>query len=154
MKKLVASVLLTFMLVLVVHGGGKYENELFLINPLLDDNNISNTQPLIMMLPASDGFSPNINIQIQAYPGSIDEYDTLSIKQIEQLKLKTIKHLKEGDVLTFEYTGAMRGRDFHWFGMAYKKGDNVFLITATATEKQWPDVGAKLIECVKSFKLK
>jgi hypothetical protein len=37
--------------------------------------------PLVMCLPASEGFAPNINVTIQPYPGSIKEYISLSKRQ-------------------------------------------------------------------------
>lgn len=153
MRKITASIVLSFIVALSTYGKGKYDNGVFSINSLVDENNISNTQPLIMMLPPSDGFAPNINIQVQAYPGSLDDYAALSMQQFRQLKFKVIKQMKVGNALIFEYSGSMQGRDFHWFAMAHQKGNNIFLITATSTENQWKTLSEKLIECVKSFKL-
>ena len=49
-------------------------------------NASATTTALVLCLPASEGFGPNINIQIQPYTGTIKEYATLSKGQFEELK--------------------------------------------------------------------
>ena len=154
MKKITVTIALTFIIALSTYAKGIYENDIFSINTLINENNISNTQPLIMMLQPSEGFAPNINIQIQKYTNSLDDYAKLSTNQFKQFKFKIIQNKKSNEALIFEYSGSMQGRQLHWFAMAYKKGSNVFLITATSTENQWKKLSKKLIDCVKSFKLK
>jgi hypothetical protein len=154
MNRITKLIALSFMIATTSYAKGKYENSIFSIDSLMNESKIANTQPLIMSLPASEGFAPNINIQIQKYPNSLDDYAKLSTSQFKQFKFKIIQNEKIKDALIFEYSGTMQGRKLHWYSMAYKKEDNVFLITATSTESQWKTQKEKLIGCVKSFKLK
>lgn len=134
-------------------AGGKYENDHFSINALVSPN-IKGSQPLIMMLPATGGFSPNVNIMVQHFTDSLKEYADLSVRQFKQLNLRTIQLKRTKSHVVFEYSGDMQGRHLHWFAMAYKKGSNVFLITATCPESEWHIHSKTLVACVKSFRLK
>ena len=154
MKNITKLIALSFIIATTSYAEGKYENNYFSIKSLVDDKNISNTQPLLMCLSASDGFAPNINIQTQKYSNSLTEYAKLSTAQFKQLKFNVIQNKKGQDCLIFEYTGKLQGKELHWYAMVYKKDDNIFLITATATKKQWTKQSKKLIDCVRSFKLK
>jgi hypothetical protein len=131
----------------------KYENRLFSIDTL-EGNNIANSQVLMMYLPVSSRFAPNVNIQVQSYKGSLDTYLKLSKQQFKQLKFKIIKVKKFKNYLIFEYTGTMKNMKLHWYSLAYKKKNNIFLATATALESQWSKKSKKLIRCVESFKIK
>lgn len=154
MKNIIKSIALSLIIATTAYAEGKYENNYFSINSLVNDNNIANTQPLIMSLPASAGFAPNINVQIQRYAGSLDNYAKLSARQFKQFNFKVIKNKKIKNRLILEYSGNMQNRNLHWYSIAHKKGNNIYLITATSTESQWKKLAKKLIECVKSFKLK
>lgn len=154
MKNIAKSITLSLIIATTAFAEGQYNNNHFSINSLVDANNISNTQPLMMSLPATEGFAPNINVQIQQYPNSLDSYAKLSGAQFKQLNFKVIKNKKIKNTLVFEYSGNMQNRNLHWYAMAYKKGNNVYLITATSTESQWKKLSKKLIGCIKSFKLK
>lgn len=111
---------------------------------------------LMMFLPATDGFGPNINVNIQPYNGSVKDYAKLSTGQFEQMKWKVIT----GEVIgenewRVEYTGALKaGEQLHFYARALAKDGHVYLVTATAKESQWAAVGAKLRKHVDSMKLK
>ena len=154
MKNLIKSIFICLILVNTSFAASKYENNQFSINALVIDENIANTQPLIMSLPVSDGFAPNVNIQIQQYPNSLKSYADLSVNQFKQYNFKVLQNIQTKTSLIMECSGDMQERKLHWYAMAYKKGNNVFLITATSTESQWKSSSQTLIECVKSFKLK
>ena len=108
---------------------------------------------LTMSLPAADNFSGNVNVQIQPYTGTIDEYAALSLKQFQEHKLKIIAKKKVGtSVLALEYAGEMSGRSLHWYYRAEKSGDHAYLATATTTETSWADQSTALKTCVNSFR--
>src|ERR1700722_3913498 len=50
----------------------------------------ASTTALQLCLPATEGFAPNINVQIQPYSGLIKDYDTLSKQQFGDMKWKVI----------------------------------------------------------------
>ena len=111
-------------------------------------------QPIQMFLHAINGFAPNVNVQVQAYEGTITEYKELSEGQFKQIGL-TLLSLKEMDnSISLEYTGAMQGLNLHWYAKAFKKGNHIYLVTATGTQADWEINKEKLIANVNSFQLK
>src|ERR1700756_4683649 len=62
----------------------------FQIDSLDATINSSPAKALIMFLPESDGFQPNINVIVQPYNGTIKDYIALSKGQFEQLQFKVI----------------------------------------------------------------
>ena len=107
---------------------------------------------LIMSLPASDGFAPNVNVNIQSYTEGIDAYMSLSKQQFKDAGIKVLSESKTNkSAVTFEYSGLLSGKPLHWYARAVQKGETIYLITATATEAQWAKVAAKLKACVDSF---
>ncbi|MBL7134164.1 MAG: hypothetical protein ISS78_08705 [Phycisphaerae bacterium] len=109
---------------------------------------------LMMFLPPSKGFAPNVNVVIQPYAGTIDEYAALSKKQFVAGKFKLIREAKVGKVgVLFEYSGRLQGRQLRWYARAILRGDKVYLVTATATKDQWAGVSGKLKACVDSFEI-
>ena len=114
-------------------------------------------QILSMQLNADGTFAPNVNVQIQPFPGSIDDYVKVSMDgQFKQLGFTTSSKKKLGeDGVAFEYTGTLRDMPLHFYARAFRKqGKGVFyLITATALATQWAKSGPELKTCVDSFKL-
>ena len=111
-------------------------------------------QVAAFLLPASDGFAPNVNVQKQAYEGTIEDYDKLSTGQFTALKLTSVNRTLKKDEVIYEYKGLMQGSRLHWYARALKKGQYVYLVTATALDSQWKDEKKKkkLIDSVNSFK--
>jgi hypothetical protein len=108
--------------------------------------------PLTMSLPADDKFAANVNIQIQPYEGTIEEYEALTLRQFKDFGLKVIERKKVGKlVIVFQYSGEVQGRLLHLYARAEKSGDHVYLVTATAVERQWVEQAPKLKACVDSF---
>ena len=126
----------------------------FEINSLESPPGPEGAQALIMMLPAEGGFAANVNVQIQPYAGSLDEYKKLSESQFNQLDFKVMTSSIENNVLKFEYAGSMNDQTLHWYSRAIKKGNFVYLVTATSQEKSWQKNKAALVASVNSFKLK
>jgi len=111
-------------------------------------------QVLAMLLPVSDGFAPNVNLQIQPYPGTMDDYMALSKAQLVQAGLKLIREARVDKAATvIEYSGTMQGRKLRFYARMVLREKKVYLITATAAEEQWASVAAKLKACVDSFRL-
>jgi hypothetical protein len=109
---------------------------------------------IITFLPPSDGFSPNINVVIQPFKGSIDDYIEISKKQFEEEKDTIVsEHKVANREWTVEYHGVSDGRHLHFYARSIVAGTRVYLVTATATELQWKSVGNKLKACTESFQL-
>ena len=106
----------------------------------------------MMFLPATEGFAPNLNVQIQPYAGSIEDYVKLSLEQFKSAGLKVVQQKSlTKSVAIFEYTGETQGKSLHWYARAEKSGASVYLVTATALAQQWDNNEARLKSCVDSF---
>src|SRR5258707_2546954 len=69
---------------------------------------------LEMFLTPTEGFAPNINVQIQPYTWTIQEYATLSKGQFDELKWKVISEKEIDDnEWNLEYTGTMQAAELH-----------------------------------------
>ena len=115
----------------------------------------SPAQVVMMFLPASEGFAPSVNVQIQPYEAALKDYVALSKKQFEEMKLKIIAEQFKGDSeWVAEYGGTLQGMQLHWYARAVLHGKKIYLVTATAGEAQWAKVADKLRKNVDSFKVK
>jgi hypothetical protein len=125
----------------------------FSIAPLETSPGDSTCQALMMFLPATGSFAANVNVQIQPFSGTIEEYTKLTLKQFEDLGIKVIEQKKAGkSAVIFEYSGKLQGRSLHLYARAEKAGGHFYLTTATATEEEWPKQGVQLKACVDSFR--
>lgn len=116
---------------------------------------IAATTALISFLPASDGFAPNVNVNIQPYSGNIANYITLSKDQFKKMNYTVITEKQNGDKeWVVEYSGPTQGNDLHFYARAVSDNGQVYLATATAKESQWKDVSEILRKCVDTFKVK
>jgi len=114
----------------------------------------SPTTVIQTFLPATDGFAPNINVQVQPYTGTIKDYATTSKSQFEQMKWKVVSDQQPNDTeWNVEYTGSFNGSDLHFYARAVSANGKLYLITATAKESQWATLGDTLLKHVQSFKL-
>ena len=109
-------------------------------------------QTIMMFLPASGGFAPNVNIQIQPYKGSLSAYAELSKKQMKAASMTLLHEKIQAGALLLEYSGTSQGRKLHWYAKAQLADGRIYLATATATEQQWRTVADKLKACVESFR--
>jgi len=110
-------------------------------------------QALFMALPPSDGFAANVNVHIQPYSGTLDEYIALSEQQFKAAGFNLVQRTKQGQsAVLFEYTGEMQGRALHWYARAERATGRVYLVTATAAETQWKKDALPLKACVDSFR--
>ena len=125
----------------------------FSIAPLEGTSDAGPYQGVIMMLPPSEGFAPNVNVQIQPYKGTLKEFTELSVKQFKDFGLTILKEDATATAITWEYTGPFQGHQLHWYAKAIQGRGRIYLVTATALESQWESVSGKLKDCVNSFKL-
>jgi len=126
----------------------------FSIAPLEEAAKSGTYQALMMYLSFSDGFAPNVNVQSKPFTGTIDELATQSKQQLEQSGLKLISEKKLGpDTYVFECTGSYQSLALHLYVRSVLKAGRVYLVTATAVEKQWASTSAQLKACVDSFEL-
>jgi hypothetical protein len=139
----------------------RFESEGFNINAdgfnvkRSDFGSVAGQSPtVVLFLTPSQGFAPNVNVLIQNFPSSIDEYVSVTKKEFDAAGIKVVdERLVSANEWTVEYTGTLSGRSLHWYARALKNGDKVYLTTATAMPEQWEQVSAKLKACVDSFAL-
>ncbi|MCB1053126.1 MAG: hypothetical protein H6510_01660 [Acidobacteria bacterium] len=125
----------------------------FSITPLEGPSGDTPYQSLMMFLPATQAFAPNVNLQIQPYSGSIKDYTELSDQQFKDAGVRILHENLQANDVVWEYAGTYNDRQMHWYARAYKRGNKVYLITATALESQWSTVSRQLRACVDSFRL-
>jgi len=125
----------------------------FTIAPLEAPPGESTQLALTMCLPGTDGFAANVNVQIQPYTGTIEDYVALSLQEFKSAGLKVLEQRAPAkSVAVFEVTGESQGRPLHWYSRAEKSGSRVYLVTATAAPAQWIKEAARLKSCVESFR--
>jgi hypothetical protein len=110
-------------------------------------------QTLMMLLPMSDAFAPNVNVQVQPYPGTLEDYIALSRQQCHEAGWKIVSQKKGKSSLVIEYRGSMGGPDLHWYSRAELRQKKAYLATATALETQWPSTSRRLKACVDSLRV-
>ena len=131
-----------------------YQNQLFTISAPVPSGGYVNSQPVLMSLPYSQGFAPNVNVQVQGYTDSLESYVRLSEAQFRSLNWKVIRKQLNGNKALFEYSGDYNGRAMHWYSEATRHGNAVYLVTATALVSHWPTYSERLIASVRSFRLR
>lgn len=113
------------------------------------------SSPLVMCLPPSEGFAPNVNVTIQPFPGTLSDYITVTKEEFAQVKWSVLGDRRESDTAwSVEYIDPDPSNALHFYARALVSGKYVYLVTATARESQWKSVEAQLRKCVDSFKVK
>ena len=126
----------------------------FVIDALHSRGGVAPTRTLETYLPATKGFAPNINVDIQPYNRTMKEYIILSKNQFQKAGLIVVAEKQVGDAESlFEYKGPMMERDFHFIARAVLKDGKVYLATGTALESQWVKVAKTLRKLVNSLKI-
>lgn len=124
----------------------------FSIAPLDGKAGAGSFTALMMFLPVTDGFGPNVNVMIQPYPGTLQTYADLSRQQFAAAKMTLVSEQLADGMLTLEYTGTLQNNAMHFYSRAFSADGKVYLATATAREAQWETSGAKLKSCVDSLR--
>lgn len=125
----------------------------FSITALEEASDDVGSQVVAMYLPPTDGFSPNVNVQIQPYDGDLNAYIALSRQQFDEYGIDVVDERRRGEEVTWEYTGNLQDRDLQWYARAIHTEGKVYVVTATALASQWTSASAKLKSCVDSFKM-
>ena len=103
-------------------------------------------------MPASQGFAANVNVQLQPFTRSIEEYKEITLNQFKAGNMKVIGAKVAGNSeLALEYSGQYQTQALHWYARALKSGERIYLVTATGREQQWAEQGPQLKRCVDSF---
>ena len=113
----------------------------------------SNGQVFHYFLPAYSGFAGNVNLLIQPFSGSLNDYNKLTQQQFKSIGFEVIRtEILESEII-YEYKGMSSGHALYWFSRAIKQGDKIYLVTATALQERWKIEKAILIKSTMSFKL-
>jgi hypothetical protein len=154
--KLALVVIAFAVLTCTVSAADKYVNETFgfEISPPEAKEFSGMYQTSMFYLPTIDGFGANVNIQIQEYDGTLQEYEKTSRDQFKQAGINVLSANVNADNLTIEYSGKMGGYELHWYARATKKAERIYLVTATSLETRWNSQSTVLKKSVDSFKLK
>ena len=71
-------------------SGNNFSNSIFLITPPKFDTK-SDGLVVTLMMPASGGFSPNVNVMVQSFAMGVNEYDKITQSQIKNMKFQIIE---------------------------------------------------------------
>lgn len=104
-------------------------------------------------MPPVDGFSANVNVLLQNYGQSLQDYVNLSKGQFVDMGWKATRAEVVGGAAFFEYTGNYQGTELHWYSRAFKKGDWIYLVTGTVLASRWDLDKGPIKASVDSFKL-
>ena len=106
----------------------------------------------MFFLPPKNGFAANVNALVQDYQGTLEKYDEITQKQFKDMGLRVIE-TKIGDKsIIYEYAGKKNKMNLHFYAKIWKKGDKMYLITATGLEMDWEEQKDALVKSVNSFK--
>lgn len=104
-------------------------------------------------LPVNSGFAANVNVLIQPYAVSMDDYVAQTEAGLKQIGCRILSQSLENGCLTLQYAGTMSGHDMHFYARAFKRGDKYYLATATGLESRWETEKTQLMQVVDSFAL-
>ena len=124
----------------------------FAIDPPVGHDYGQVQQVVSLALPTTSGFSPNVNVQVQPFQGTVEEYLTLSHTQFKAGGIKVLNETHDAHGAMLEYAGQMRGLPLHWYARAFLGKNGLILATATALESQWAGVSATLRKSVDSLR--
>jgi hypothetical protein len=126
----------------------------FSIDLLDTDLKDASAQVIVMSMPPEEGFASNVNVQVQSYEGSLDDYLNLSKQQFLTMSLKVLTERKsDNSTVTLEYSGTLHGKELHWYAKIMRSDSRIYLATATALESKWKQHAAELKACVDSLRL-
>ncbi len=108
---------------------------------------------IMMHLPPSDDFAPNVNVVIQPYEEDAKSYVELSKKQFKKVGWELIGEPSvHGNTAVLEYQRELNGKELRHYAKAIWTGKQIFLATGTATQEQWQIYGADLIRSVNALR--
>ena len=71
-----------------------------------------------MYLPSGDPLVPNVNVQVQAFDGTIEDYAAVSRQQLQQIGWTSITDEVSESSVVVEYSGSYQGTQMHWYAKA------------------------------------
>ena len=108
--------------------------------------------------PVQDGFTPNINVQIQKLQTTRDEFIALSEKQMAELKWtvrsKKLLEVDGAPAVLFEADWKIQGLDLRFLQLAIVRDKDVMLTTCTTLVAAFPLQEAEFSRVLASVKLK
>ncbi len=133
----------------------QFEKNGFSIAPLEAGVSAAPYRSAVLYLPATSGYAPHVEVQIEPYVGSIDGYVTITKQKLELVNMTIIAESvgHAAGTATLDYSGKLNGRDLRFYARIELADGRVYVATAAALEAQWSDVGKKLTESVDSMKL-
>jgi hypothetical protein len=109
-------------------------------------------QVVMLMLPPADGFAANVNVQLQPFTGTMDEYVRVSLDQFKANGVTVVAEKHDAKGAMIEYKGLYGGRPLHWYSRSFVGKSGIVLATATTSEPLWPKQGAMLRQSVDSLR--
>jgi len=104
-------------------------------------------------LPLQDKFASNVSLVSQEYVGSLEVYDQITRAQFEHFSFEVLRaEIRNGEIV-YEYRGELKGRQMHWYQRVLKRGDTIYLVTATFPQSRADTDGTLLRASVDSFRL-
>jgi hypothetical protein len=105
--------------------------------------------------PTSDGFAPNMNIQVQKWAKGLEAYIELSESQFDQAGFD-VRESKEFDIgdraaVRWMYTGRVQGRELQFLALAVERGEDVILLTCVAPMRVFKDHEPAFRKSLESF---
>lgn len=149
--KLIISISI-FLIAIKCIGQNTHTNDIFSITPPKIKKS-DEGMVLAFYLPSVNKFAGNINVIIQTFDGTMEEYYGKSRDQIKTFKFQIIKTSFEKNQAFFEYTGKLADNQLHFYQMYVKNGNKFYVATATALDIDWENQKSELINSVNSFKL-
>ena len=106
-------------------------------------------------LPPHDGFSSNVNVQLQVWDKTIAEYIALTRKQFSEGGFTEISFDQRGDdECILEYRGSIGEWLLRFYARAVFRDGYVYLCTGTTQSQDWKRDGEVIRNCVESMKLR
>ncbi len=124
----------------------------FSIEPPVGHDAAQMQQVVSLAIPMSDGFAPNVNVQVQPFTGPMGDFVKLSLDQFKAAGVKLVVEKHDARSAVLEYTGQLQGRALHWYARAFVGKNGIGLATATSLESQWAATNAALRQSVDSLR--
>ncbi|MGH7150908.1 MAG: DcrB-related protein [Planctomycetota bacterium] len=114
-------------------------------------------QTVIFFAPQEEGFAPNVNVQVQPWTKSLEEFLALSRSQFKEYDLTLLSEEKRKvsgrEAVAFDYEGDMQGRPLRWMALAVADAGRVILVTGTVPKGSFETHEKALRSCLASLQL-
>jgi len=110
--------------------------------------------PLMMLHSPVGGFSANVNVQIQPFAGTMNEYLETTKREFLTYSFEMLHGaVTDAGTIELEYTGDFQGKAMHWLARAEARAGLMYLVTATVPAERWDELEGEARRCVDSFRL-